>query len=513
MPNTDAFAATIDPRQAPAGDALAARPGDALAARPADPLDADYRQNIADQRRMMEEQTRTAQEREKALGPMRQEQLKQLRQPLPQPPQPQQLPAAPKRNEPGADESWLMVAGVLGAIAGGLTRNHTTNALAAMTGAMEGYNEGSRQKFDQNVKIWDAETKRILETNQQANEQYKQILESRKLAFQQKMEELQLVAAKYDDRATMQLAQQGNAQKIGDMIEKRMQLAGQMSHYDQQLRMQYAKFTQQEKMQAEKLQAQRDIAAMKRGVGGDNPLSDATVNFMAEQYLAGDTSVFTNLGRGAQGAENIIRLRNKIAELSGERGTGGAAQAVKNAEYQGLKAGERTLAVRESNIGTAIIEANKFASLAQAASDKLPRGSFVPWNQLQQMGQAAMSNPDLAQFKAYTNSLLQAYTRAVQGSGTVTVDARRHADEMISTAMSPQAYRAVIQALQSEMRAALEAPRELREMMRQHELSFVGQDFSQDRSPSSPAGAASPSAGKQDLTAKDGRKWSVEAVQ
>jgi hypothetical protein len=72
---------------------------------------------------------------------------------MPQPPKAQPLPAAPKRNEPGTDESWLMVASVLGAIAGGLTRRHTSNALAAMTGALEGYNEGSKQKFDQNVKI------------------------------------------------------------------------------------------------------------------------------------------------------------------------------------------------------------------------------------------------------------------------------------------------------------------------------------------------------------------------
>ncbi len=210
-------------------------------------LDDQFNRNIQQREQLMQQQQQNFDQREKALEPLRQQQIKMAQQPIPQPPQPQQLPAAPKRNDPGADEAWLSVAMVLGAIGGGLTRRHTTNALAAMTGAIEGYNEGSRQKFDQNVKIWDAETKKILETNKAANDQYKQILESKTLAIQQKAMELQLTAAKFEDRAAMQLAQMGHLEKLGDLIEKRSQFEAQLAQHEAQLRQQHAHWLAQER--------------------------------------------------------------------------------------------------------------------------------------------------------------------------------------------------------------------------------------------------------------------------
>src|SRR5215470_10286073 len=79
------------------------------------------------------------------LAPYRQRQLEMASQPIPEPPTPKQPPAPPQRGDRHQDENWLMAAGLLGALAGGLTRRHATNALAAFSGAIEGYSQGSRQ--------------------------------------------------------------------------------------------------------------------------------------------------------------------------------------------------------------------------------------------------------------------------------------------------------------------------------------------------------------------------------
>src|SRR5215467_14640655 len=131
----DAYGATRYPT-APGADAMSARPTATPPA--ADPLHSEYIQTIRDIRGSMRDQAQTLQEKERALAPIRQQQIEMMRQPLPQALQQQAPPPPPKRNDPGTDETWLAAVGVLGAIAGGFTRNHATNALAAMTGAMEG---------------------------------------------------------------------------------------------------------------------------------------------------------------------------------------------------------------------------------------------------------------------------------------------------------------------------------------------------------------------------------------
>lgn len=293
----------------------------------------------------------------------------------------------------------------------------------------------------------------------------------------------------------MMLAQNKDLEGLGRLEEARITHGEKAQEFAVRMAEAHAKWQDQFALKKQELQIKAEVAAAKRGQMGDRLISDKAIDFMADQYLAGDTSVFTNLGRGAQGAENIGRLRSAIAQKAEERGIGGGRQAVTQAEYKGLQSAERALGTREANIGTAIIEANKFASNALAASDKLGRSNFVPWNQLKQTGQRALSNPDLAQFRAYNNSFLQMYTRAVQGSGTVTVDARRHADEMLSTADGPQAYRAVIQALQAEMRAAVQAPQELRELIRTNELSHLGAEVSRDGAVAPPSPPSSGESG------------------
>lgn len=195
-------------------------------------------------------------------------------------------------------------------------------------------------------------------------------------------------------------------------------------------------------------------------------LDDDTIHDMADQYLAGDKSVLTNLGRGTQGAENIVKLRQAIARRAHEAGIDPAGIVNRFNEQAGALAGQRAVGTRAANISLAANEANNMIPIALAASDKLPRTQFMPWNQMVQAVQKGASSPELASFVAATNSLVNSYVRAVSPSGVPTDSMRQHAYDMLNAAQGPEAYKAVIATMKLEMEAALQAPGQVKAELR-----------------------------------------------
>lgn len=195
-------------------------------------------------------------------------------------------------------------------------------------------------------------------------------------------------------------------------------------------------------------------------------LDDDTIHDMADQYLAGDRTVMQNLGRGAQGAENIVKLRQAIAQHARSAGVDPAGIVNKFNEQAGALAGQRTVGARAANISLAANEANNMIPIALEASDKLPRTQYMPWNQMVQTVQKGTSSPELASFVAATNSLVNSYVRAVSPSGVPTDAMRQHAYDMLNAAQGPEAYKAVVATMQKEMQAALQAPGQVKAELR-----------------------------------------------
>lgn len=187
-----------------------------------------------------------------------------------------------------------------------------------------------------------------------------------------------------------------------------------------------------------------------------------TLSDLADQYLAGDKSVFQNLGRGAQGAENIVALRNMVQQRARERGMQPGDIAATMANFGAQSAAARTSAVREANISASIEEAKQTFPMALEASKAVPRTSFVPLNRAIQMVQAGTSSPELARFVTANQAVITAYGQAMSRTGVNTVHAQEAAQHLLSTATSPEAYATVIDQLQREMDAAKVAPEMVR---------------------------------------------------
>lgn len=188
-------------------------------------------------------------------------------------------------------------------------------------------------------------------------------------------------------------------------------------------------------------------------------LTPDAIESAAEREIAGDPSWRVGLGRGAQGAENITAVQNRAAEKLKERGE--KADTILNnvAKFGGEKAGARTAGQMTAKLDILSGTVASAAKYATELSNALPRGSFVPWNRLSQMADAALSDQKLAELKAATNTLINEYARAV-GGGVGHVSDKEHAREMLSTAMSPEAFAAVTGVLQREVNLAHDAARE-----------------------------------------------------
>ena len=205
----------------------------------------------------------------------------------------------------------------------------------------------------------------------------------------------------------------------------------------------------------------------------DITIPEEDKKFWAEIIRKGG-SLPPGLARSAAGAKLVSEVMKEVPK----GGTKPTEVLAGQAEFGGIKAGERTLGTRSANIEMAVNEADQFADLALSASNAVPRPSFMPLTKAIQAGQKSVGDPKLASFVAANNSFINAYARAISPSGVPTVSDKEHAREMISTAQSPEAYAAVIAQLKKEMAAAVRSPSIVRSSLREAVTGEKKQDLS-----------------------------------
>lgn len=203
----------------------------------------------------------------------------------------------------------------------------------------------------------------------------------------------------------------------------------------------------------------RTDLAVRRAENPQSQLTPDELSFMADQALQGDKSVFQNLGRGVQGAQNIVALRNEIARKAKERGISGSQLAQLNAEFAGTLSAERALGHRAAVAGMAVNEADQLADLAVEASNEWNRLGIKSLNELEKKAQSATASPKLRQFVAANNAFINAYARAISPTGTPTVSDKEHAREVLDVAFSQGDYISAIDMMKREMQAALQSPK------------------------------------------------------
>jgi hypothetical protein len=210
-------------------------------------------------------------------------------------------------------------------------------------------------------------------------------------------------------------------------------------------------------------------------------LTDKARDELADQALTGDTGALVGLSKADKAS-----VRNRMADVAEIRGLKGGDVAAKNAEFFGIKAGERALGTRQAQIDTAANEADKLIPIALEASEKVPRGKMVPWNKLFQIAEKGDSDPNLYAFAQAARSLANVYTRAVVPGASGVAD-REESIASLPIYTDQVSFKAVTDIMKKEIAAAKASPREVRQGLGE---SITGRD----PQPIAPASAPVPGA-------------------
>jgi len=196
-------------------------------------------------------------------------------------------------------------------------------------------------------------------------------------------------------------------------------------------------------------------------------LSPQALRGVAEQVLAGDNTAAQGFARSAA---NKVAITNAVWDLANERKMDGDMVANKVAEFQGLKAGQRSVGTRGAQIAMAASEAKEMMDIVKETSDNFKRTNFVPWNWALKAYDTNTGSPEVREFGAAINSFVNVYARAINPTGVPTISDKEHARELVRSIDSPAQVDAVLKILGRELEIAKRAPRTVREDMRQEML-------------------------------------------
>ncbi len=388
------------------------------------------------------------QQRQREMEPLRQRALSEVQRPLPQPPRQEKPPETPKRQNQHDDEQWLFASALLGSLAGAFTRRHQTNALAAFTGAMEGYQEGSKQKFDQNMRIWETENKRALETNKQAMDEYKEILQNRKFSIEQMSVAMQITGQKYDDQAAITAAKTKNSLVMAQFFDKRAQAAETAQISSDRLSQQYAR--QQQREQAVK-QAQMEEAARAylQSQEGQTRI-EQTMNLLRPPP---SQATPRNTPMGLREAMIADELSARGLDFGAFKRRANVKNIEETTPAMARRAGEtsaaRTFNVAGANIEIVMSRAGPVLTNAAEAANAVPATEFKRINQLYQTAAEEISDPAIRNFKVANEELAGLFAAVLNPrSGVITVSAFDHARQLIAASDGPEAYDAILRNIQ-----------------------------------------------------------------
>lgn len=217
------------------------------------------------------------------------------------------------------------------------------------------------------------------------------------------------------------------------------------------------------------------------GVGLDTPEGNQQLEYWAEVMRRGGT-LPPGLARGPGGSAFVREVTRRAA--AGD--TSPAEMMANQAGFAGEKAGQRTLGTRTANIEMAGTEAANLAPVAIAASEKVDRTQYPTLNRLVLAAERGTGDENVTRLAVATNSLVNAYARAISPSGVGTVSDKDHARAILDDAYSKGQYKSAVGMMLQEIEQARRSPGQVKEGMRGR---FTGQE-----APPSAATTAAPAA-------------------
>ena len=384
------------------------------------------------------------------------------------------LAEPPPTQEPTpAGQQWAGAAMALAAVGGLLTHRPFTTAANAMAATMTAVNEGRQAEAKQALEQWKAGHEALIAVTNYRMSLYEAAMKKYQNAPNEAKAELEANAAALQDTAVQDALSKGDVQTAMAIISGGYAAAVTMQRES-------AKFQQQVQDRLESQRLVNDLAAARAtkdpdkiaaaqqalqdhrvvvdpaakieiGTGGNATLTPDELTEMGQQYLAGDKSVFQNLGRGVQGSRNVEALRGEIARQMKAQGRSGADMAAKIVAFNSDMTAARTLGAASARIDLGAQELQVALPQALELSRKVYRPDFKPIGEIQQAIQGKTSDPDLLEFQQQNQAVINAYAATMSRGGVSTVAAAERASSILSSATGQEAYERQLDRLNKEV--------------------------------------------------------------
>lgn len=181
------------------------------------------------------------------------------------------------------------------------------------------------------------------------------------------------------------------------------------------------------------------------------PLSDDAVEMSADNYIA--TGALPNTGLGGAGMK--VQILNRAADKVNKLGLTGTDVSGQMATFKANSKALGDQITRRSQIAGFEGTVNDSLTLAQQYADKaLANTGFTSFNKGVNWWQSETGDTNMKGLKDAVQTVTNEYAKVITnatGGGVTSDAARAHAEDMLSTADSPQAFKEAVSVLQKEM--------------------------------------------------------------
>jgi hypothetical protein len=188
--------------------------------------------------------------------------------------------------------------------------------------------------------------------------------------------------------------------------------------------------------------------------GGDSiDFTPEALDLRAYQYLSGNPQAFTNLGRGAQGANRIVQITNRAAEILKAQGGDPKEIGRRLAEYKANSASLSQMTRSYDAITAFEQTAVRNGEILIELADKVDRSGVPVIERWVRAGRQATGDPDVAKFNAQLQVYRTEAARILTNpnlSGQLTDSARKEIEEFLKPGASAQQIKSVVHLLKRD---------------------------------------------------------------
>jgi hypothetical protein len=208
--------------------------------------------------------------------------------------------------------------------------------------------------------------------------------------------------------------------------------------------------------------------AVKDEKGAKPTMSPEGIDLAANMLIKGNPAATTNVGRNAQGAANLIAIKERAAEILKERGLNPeqAAQVINDntAAFQGDKSGARIMANRVAQIEQAGHIALNTADRVIETSKAVPRTKYSDINAIMINAKNRTGDEAVINYGIALTTLINNYARTFGGgNAALTEGARKEAHDLLQKEWSQGQIETAIKQMKKEIASELKGAEEARE--------------------------------------------------